>query len=83
MLTLRPQTPSIASEWLDGLLMLLNQRPITADSNKLINVVSDYGLKIRLFNVRFEDATFPGEVPKVPSRDGLDDDYYYDLFGAS
>jgi engulfment/cell motility protein 1 len=63
--------------------MLLNQRPITADSNKLINVVSDYGLKIRLFNVRFEDATLVGEAPKVPSRDGLDDDYYYDLFGAS
>ncbi|GIK06795.1 hypothetical protein Aspvir_002447 [Aspergillus viridinutans] len=83
LLTLRPQSPSMASEWLDGLLMLLDQRPITADSNKLINVVSDYGLKIRLFNVRFEDATFPGEIPKVPSRDGLDDDYYYDLFGAS
>jgi engulfment/cell motility protein 1 len=83
LLTLRPSSHSIASEWLDGLLMLLNQQPITAETTKLIDLVSNYGLKIRLLNVRFDDATFAGEAPKVPSRDGLDEDYYYDVFGGA
>ncbi|KKZ62974.1 hypothetical protein EMCG_02685 [[Emmonsia] crescens] len=83
LLILHPQSHSIASEWLDGLLMLLNQQPITAETNKLINLVSNYGLKIRLLNVRFDDATFVGDSPEVPSRDGLDEDYYYDIFGGN
>ncbi|KAK1148410.1 hypothetical protein N8T08_009413 [Aspergillus melleus] len=68
LLGLRPQSPSIASEWLDGLLMLLGQQPITSETGKL---------------VKFDDAVFAGEAPSVPSREGLDDDYYYDLFGGS
>ncbi|KAK2811987.1 hypothetical protein FQN50_001695 [Emmonsiellopsis sp. PD_5] len=83
LLTLHPQSHSIASEWLDGLLMLLNQQPITAETNKLINLVSNYGLKIRLLNVRFDDATFVGESPEIPSREGLDEDYYFDIFGGN
>uniref|UniRef100_A0A093V5Q4 Engulfment and cell motility protein 1 n=1 Tax=Talaromyces marneffei PM1 TaxID=1077442 RepID=A0A093V5Q4_TALMA len=82
LLTLRPQNHSIASEWLDGLLMLLNQQPITSETNKLVNLISNYGLKIRLLNVRFDDAAFVGETPKIPSREGLDEDYYYDVFGG-
>jgi engulfment/cell motility protein 1 len=82
LLTLRPSSHSIASEWLDGLLMLLNQQPITAETSKLIELVSNYGLKIRLLNVRFDDATFAGEAPQVPAREGLDEDYYYDVFGG-
>ncbi|CAG8127502.1 unnamed protein product [Penicillium salamii] len=82
LLTLRPYSHSIASEWLDGLLMLLNQQPITAETTKLIDLVSNYGLKIRLLNVRFDDATFAGEAPPVPAREGLDEDYYYDVFGG-
>jgi hypothetical protein len=83
LLVLHPQTHSVASEWLDGLLMLLNQQPITAETNKLINLVSNYGLKIRLLNVRFDDATFVGECPDVPSREGLDENYYYDIYGGA
>lgn len=83
LLTLRPSSHSVASEWLDGLLMLLNQQPITAETTKLIDLVSNYGLKIRLLNVRFDDATFAGETPVVPSRDGLGEDYYYDVFGGA
>ena len=63
--------------------MLLNQQPITAETNKLIDLVSNYGLKIRLLNVRFDDAAFASDAPKVPSREGLDDDYYYDVFGGA
>lgn len=63
--------------------MLLNQQPITAETTKLIDLVSNYGLKIRLLNVRFDEAAFGHEAPKVPSREGLDDDYYYDVFGGA
>ncbi|KAL3470081.1 ELMO/CED-12 family-domain-containing protein [Aspergillus californicus] len=83
LLSLRPDSPSVASEWLDGLLMLLNQQPITAETSKLIKLISNYGLKIRLLNVRFDDAVFAGDAPRVPSREGLTDDYYYDIFGGS
>ncbi|KAJ5370118.1 uncharacterized protein N7496_006210 [Penicillium cataractarum] len=83
LLTLRPASHSVASEWLDGLLMLLNQQPITSETTKLIDLVGNYGLKIRLLNVRFDDATFAGEAPPVPVRDGLDEDYYYDVFGGA
>ncbi|PWY66340.1 hypothetical protein BO70DRAFT_383132 [Aspergillus heteromorphus CBS 117.55] len=83
LLSLHPPSPSVASEWLDGLLMLLNQQPITAKTNKLLNLVSNYGLKIRLLNVRFNDVAFTAEAPPVPPRDDLDNDYYYDVFGGT
>ncbi|TQN75279.1 Engulfment and cell motility protein 3 [Colletotrichum shisoi] len=81
ILTLYPVTHSLASEWLDGLLMLLNQAPITAETNKLVNLVSDFGLKIRLLNVRIE-AAYNGPPPGagvIPSRDGLYEDYFYEV----
>jgi len=81
VLTLHPLGHSLASEWLDGLLMLLNQAPITAETNKLVTLVSDYGIKIRLLNVRLE-AVYAGPQPGVgvvPSRDGLDNEYYYEV----
>lgn len=54
---------------------------MTAETNKLINLVSRYGLKIRLLNVRFDDAAFACDAPRIPTREGLDDDYFYDVFG--
>ncbi|KAF4979895.1 hypothetical protein FZEAL_3976 [Fusarium zealandicum] len=81
ILTLWPLNHSLASEWLDGLLMLLNQTPITAETNKLVNLVSDYGLKIRLLNVRM-DSALEGPVPGagvIPSREGLDEDYFFEV----
>ncbi|AEO53168.1 hypothetical protein MYCTH_2294147 [Thermothelomyces thermophilus ATCC 42464] len=84
VLTLYPPNHSLASEWLDGLLMLLNQAPITAETNKLVTLISEYGLKIRLLNVRLEHM-YAGPPPQgsgvgvVPSREGLDEDYYYDI----
>jgi hypothetical protein len=82
VLTLYPLNHSLASEWLDGLLMLLNQAPITAETNKLVTLVSEYGLKIRLLNVRLEQMyANPGAqgAGVVPSREGLDDDYFYEI----
>ena len=84
LLTLHPEDTILASEWLDGLLMLLNQQPITAETNKLVGLVGSYGLKIRLLNVRFDDRGGGGgiEAPEVPSREGLDEDYFYDIAGG-
>jgi engulfment/cell motility protein 1 len=80
LLQLHPQSHTLASEWLDGLLMLLNQQPITADTNKLVTFIGAYGLKIRLLNVRFEDVGL--QEPLLPSREGLDEDFYYDIAGV-
>lgn len=77
LLTLQPQNHTVASEWLDGLLMLLNQQPITAETNKLINMVSGFGLKIRLLNVRFSEDEMACEPPNMPGRESLDEEYYY------
>ncbi|KAF2146496.1 uncharacterized protein K452DRAFT_218489 [Aplosporella prunicola CBS 121167] len=79
LLQLHPQTHTLAAEWLDGLLMLLNQAPITADTGKLVQLVAGYGLKIRLLNVRFEDIR--GEEVVLPGREGLDEEYWYDIGG--
>jgi engulfment/cell motility protein 1 len=81
LLQLHPQTHILASEWLDGLLMLLNQQPITADTNKLVNLIEGYGLKIRLLNVRFDELGAGIQEPAMPSREGLDEEYYYDIGG--
>ncbi|KAK8197618.1 ELMO/CED-12 family-domain-containing protein [Phyllosticta capitalensis] len=96
LLQLHPPTHVAASEWLDGLLMLLNQQPITADTHKLVQAVGGYGLKIRLLNVRLEDLPPGGVVVggdgagevgvaktavELPSREGLDEDYWYDVGG--
>ncbi|KAL8916322.1 MAG: hypothetical protein Q9208_008589 [Pyrenodesmia sp. 3 TL-2023] len=85
LLILHPSTHSQASEWLDGLLMLLGQQPLTNETKKLTNLVSEYGLKIRLLNVRFDEQGMDGgegRAPEVPSREGLDEEYYYDMGGA-
>ncbi|KAL8730659.1 MAG: hypothetical protein Q9166_003972 [cf. Caloplaca sp. 2 TL-2023] len=82
LLILYPSTHSAASEWLDGLLMLLNQQPITSETKKLTNLVAEYGLKIRLLNVRFDEQGPEGmEGMEVPSREGLDENYFYDIGG--
>ena len=85
-LVLHPQTQTLASEWLDGLLMLLNQQPITNETSKLINMIRDYGLKIRLLNVRFDEMGVSGagvgEGPEMPSREGVDEEFWYDDFGG-
>ena len=61
--------------------MLLNQQPITAETNKLLRIVAGYGLKIRLLNVRFEELGGV-EAREVPGREGVDEEYYYDVFGG-
>ncbi|KAI1820335.1 ELMO/CED-12 family-domain-containing protein [Xylaria intraflava] len=81
VLSLYPINDSLASEWIDGLLMLLEQAPIMAETNKLLDLVADYGMKIRLLKIRME-ATYSGpstEAGVVPSRADLDDNYYYDI----
>jgi hypothetical protein len=80
ILSLWPVSHSVASEWLDGLLLLLGQAPITAETSKLVNLVGGYGLKIRLLNVRMDTVEGPpAGAGIVPSREGLDEDYFYEV----
>ena len=81
LLNLHPESHSVAVEWLDGLRMLLNQQTISKETERLVAMVRDYGLKIRLLNVRFDDMALAADAPEIPSREGLDEDYYYDIIG--
>ena len=69
--------------------MLLGQQPLTSETRKLVDLVAEYGLKIRLLNVRFGEQgpegmgeSGGGGGPEVPSREGLDEAYYYDMGGS-
>ena len=81
LLNLHPESHSLAVEWLDGLRMLLNQPTMSKEAERLVAMVRDYGLKIRLLNVRFDDMALAADAPEIPSREGLDEDYYYDIIG--
>jgi engulfment/cell motility protein 1 len=83
LLELNTGSTSLASEWLDGLLMLLNQQPITADTNKYVGLLEQWSLTIRMLNLRWEDVDWERaqdnkQLP-VPSRAGLDDDFWYEM----
>ncbi|KAK3675560.1 hypothetical protein LTR78_004644 [Recurvomyces mirabilis] len=92
LLELFPQTSYIASEWLDGLLMLLNQEPITKDTTRLIDMMKDWGVRLRMLNLRWEDVDWEALEARVkgarvaerevPTREGLDEDYYYAMAEA-
>ena len=100
LLSIHPPTNPAAAEWLDGLLMLMDQQPITAETNKLVQMMAGMGVKVRLLNVRTggdgdefahegvddmggpgdgngEEAGRDGRKFRIPSREGLDQDYYY------
>lgn len=89
LLELFPQTAYLASEWLDGLLMLLNQQPITKDTARLIEMMEDWGVRLRMLNLRWEDVDWEAlemgakgnatDAKPVPSRAGVDDEYFYAL----
>lgn len=89
LLELFPQNSFLASEWLDGLLMLLDQAPITKDTARLVGMIEDWGVRLRMLNLRWEDVDWEAlelsvkgedvDVRPVPSREGLDDDFYYAL----
>lgn len=88
LLELYPQASWVASEWLDGLLMLLDQQPITKDTTRLVEMMEDWGVRLRMLNLRWEDVDWQAMEErakggaeagnrKVPTREGLDDDYWY------
>lgn len=89
LLELFPQSSALASEWLDGLLMQLNQQPITKDTTRLVDMMEDWGVRLRMLNLRWEDVDWEAlemsvkgervELREEPSREGLDDDYWYAL----
>ncbi|KAK1058131.1 hypothetical protein LTR33_013477, partial [Friedmanniomyces endolithicus] len=92
LLELFPQTSASASEWLDGLLMLLNQQPITKDTTRLVDMMEDWGVRLRLLNLRWEDVDWEALEARVtgvkvverevPSREGVGEEYYYGMAEA-
>jgi engulfment/cell motility protein 1 len=83
LLELNTSSASLASEWLDGLLMLLNQQPITSGTNKLVDLLEQWSLTIRMLNLRWEDVDWERaqedmNLP-VPSRAELDDNFWYEM----
>lgn len=89
LLELFPSSSHLASEWLDGLLMLLNQQPITKDTTRLIEMMVDWGVRLRMLNLRWEDVDWEAlemsvkgdavAARPVPDREGIDDPYWYAL----
>lgn len=75
LIVLHPSNHTIASEWIDGLLFLMGKKPITSETNNLINTVAKCSMKVRLLSVRYTDV-YPGH-PDIPTRDGVDDDFFY------
>ncbi|GAM82077.1 hypothetical protein ANO11243_000560 [Dothideomycetidae sp. 11243] len=80
---------ALASEWLDGLLMLLDQQPITADTERLISMIENWSLKVRLLNLQWEDAQRQGngvmdekghgEWSRSIPRPEVEGEYWYDM----
>lgn len=91
LLQLFPQTHYTASEWLDGLLLLLNQQPITKETTRLIDLMVDWGARLRMLNLKWEDVDWEAlelrvkgvkvEAREVPGREGLDgpEGYWYSM----
>jgi len=89
LLELQCASATQASEWLDGLLMLLDQSPITAETDRMIRVMEGWSLQVRMLDLSWDDVDWGRmsedgvksgkEDGEVFSREGLDDDYYYDM----
>lgn len=61
LLELQTTDSTLASEWLDGLLMLLDQQPITAETHKMIHAIEDWGLKVRMLSLEWDDVEWSGD----------------------
>jgi engulfment/cell motility protein 1 len=67
--------------------MLLNQQPITKSTTSLIQMMTEWGVRLRMLNLRWEDVDWHDlemrvkgleiEGREVPDREGLDEDYWY------
>ena len=88
LLDLYPSSPHLAAEWLDGLLLLLNQQPITKSTTSLIQMMTDWGVRLRVLNLRWEDLDWDdlearvkgvegGGKREVPGREGLEGGFWY------
>lgn len=87
LLDLYPCSPHLAAEWLDGLLLLMDQQPITKSTTSLIQMMTEWGVRLRMLNLRWEDVDWQDlelrvkglEVGgrEVPDREGVDDEFWY------
>jgi engulfment/cell motility protein 1 len=89
LLDLFPPSAHLAAEWLDGLLLLLNQQPITKSTTSLIQMMTEWGVRLRMLNLRWEDVDWEDlemrvkglEVGgrEVPGREGIEEEFWYKM----
>jgi engulfment/cell motility protein 1 len=87
LLDLFPPSAHLAAEWLDGLLLLLNQQPITKSTTSLIQMMTEWGVRLRMLNLRWEDVDWEDlemrvrglEVSgrEVPGREGIEEEFWF------
>ncbi len=81
ILNLETTSQDLAAEWIDGLLMMLEQEPITDETHNMVRMLSESSMRIRLLNVdMLADLNdgLEGKMAEVEiSDEGLDAEYYY------
>lgn len=87
LLDLYPSSADLAAEWLDGLLLLLNQQPITKSTTSMIQMMEEWGVRLRMLNLRWEDVDWQDLEMRVkgldvgggevPDREGVDEEFWY------
>ncbi|OLL26495.1 Engulfment and cell motility protein 2 [Neolecta irregularis DAH-3] len=80
LLTLCAENNLSASEWIDGLLMLIRKPPVTSETLSLVTTLVEVGIKVKLLDLRAEQITVPQVAPPIPSRDGLTANFWFDSF---
>lgn len=89
LLDLYPLSAHSAAEWLDGLLLLLHQQPITKSTTSLIQMMTEWGVRLRMLNLRWEDVDWEDLEMRVkglevggremPGREGLEEEFWYEM----
>ena len=67
--------------------MLLNQQPITKSTTSLIQMMTEWGVRLRMLNLRWEDVDWEDLEMRVkgvdvggrevPGREGVDEEFWY------
>lgn len=78
---------TVIAEWLDGINLLVGLDAATEDTAKLIRLVEDWSLKVRMLNLSKDDVvvgksldrTRMGNLVDKKERDEIGKDYWYDM----
>ena len=76
-LNLTCPTQDLACEWFDGLLLLCKMEAKTEETTTLVERIVEQGIKARLLHVSYVDDGVDEKRVEVPSREGVEDEYFY------